>query len=133
MTEKFASSDPDATPLSLEDRVQHLEQRLFEVMIEVEALRRERLADASTRDRYRAIYCQTSVDTHNAAGPYPPGQKVAWMWNGVWGRRGEPVAGRGPRPEALRQHEWAMLIRLGLSDAEMQAHLADIDEVSSYT
>jgi hypothetical protein len=131
MTSIFRHS-PTPTPPTLEERVSFLEGRLFEALVEIEALRRVQLErDAAA---YARAYCATSADSHNSAGPSGGVQKIIWAWDGQWPHTVETrVASIGPRHRFMRPHEWAMLARLGMSADEIAAHVDRIEEVSHYT
>ena len=75
-----------------------------------------------------------SRDSHNAAGPSTGTNKIVRNWNGKWStddateKLWEAV---GELIEPLRDHEWAMLVRLGLSRNEIEKH-AEACQASEY-
>lgn len=122
-------------PPSLEERVAALEGRLLEALAEIGALRRERLTDLAARQRYADAYRSVSLDSHNAAGPSGGADKIVWSWLGQWSSDDtveRQWRGR-PRPAPLRAHEWAMLVRLGLTQDELNEHAHQCDEREMYT
>jgi hypothetical protein len=117
---------------SLESRVATLEQRSLEVMAEVEALRRERLADPNHVQRYAAAYQEVSLEAHDGSGVV--NNKVVLNWEGGWPAQvRQYVNASGVRIDPLRRHEWAMLVRLGLAPSELEQHARAALERESYT
>jgi hypothetical protein len=123
---------------------------LLEAQMEIEALRRERLAAEQVQVRhgtswwrpwkgspstYRAAYLSTSLDYHDSTGTGP--NKIGELWDGRWPHASARLLAVTSRIDRtfvrVRSHELLQLARLGLSDEELQSHLDALEERSGRT
>ena len=135
---------------SVVQRIELLERRLLEAQMEIEALRRERLAAEQVQVRhgtswwrpwkgspstYRAAYLSTSLDYHDSTGTGP--NKIGELWDGRWPHASARLLAVTSRIDRtfvrVRSHELLQLARLGLSDEELQSHLDALEERSGRT
>jgi hypothetical protein len=117
----------DSSNEGLARRINLLTEMVVDLILEVEALRAERVASASkTGDAtYAEAYMQTAATAHNAAGVVPSLTKLLIRFYG-WQDESAAMDGRPFR-------ELVLLRRLGVSEERLRAFIEHLDFVESLT
>jgi hypothetical protein len=117
----------DSSTESLAKQVDVLREMVFDLVLEVEALRAERVAWASkTGDAtYAEAYMETASRAHNSAGVVPGWTKLLIHFYG-WKDQSAETGGR-------RLYELVLLRRLGVSEERLRDFIEHIEHVESLT